>query len=370
MIVHLREHEVRVVGPGILDRFAGVVIDHGPARLSHVEGVGLEDRGHILHNGEVAEPVGFGAGDGAALRLRIVEVLANVGDVLVNAVVPEDHVLRIEVVALGHRAIVEDRPVGDLPVDPVAGGEDVNARPEGVEVAHHAESLLRRRRRIEEDHHAVLPDLQTRGPVTDHDVVVPATGVLDQAESGLLPMDAVLRAGVADGPGLPGAVPLLVVHRVIPEVIRLALLEDAAVRADAARLPGTVGLDGPLAGLAGRVDAQINVFAFRKETAVDEELAPVAHIPRAVGPGRTRGLRPDRRRKTANQNRGENRQGSSCARADLCSHGNSSCSSSTERRVPRSVPFAVRRFHVRRAPTARSPRRGRKRTKLTNQERP
>ena len=205
-------------------------------------------------------------------------VVAHVGDVLPQRVVPEDHVLRVEVAALLLRPRGDDRGMRQLPMDAVARRPDAHPRALRPETADHAKPLIGGRIRIQEHHPAVLAEDHAIGPVPEHDVVLAAARVFDQPDLGLRPADAVLRGGVADGAvGVP-RVPLRRIHGVVPHVVGGAVKERAAVRPDPAFLPRPLGLDRHLAALARRVHDDLHALGVGQKGPVNEHLPPVADL--------------------------------------------------------------------------------------------
>ena len=138
------------------------------------------------------------------------------------------------------------------PVDAVGRGE-YDRILQFIGDAHRvAEPLVLRRGRVVEDHSLRSALVDAAGPQPDDDVVVAAALELGQAQIGLFPMDAVLRAGVAQA-GVAG----------VPQVVGFADLHDGAVDVDVLALPRAISHQRVLPRLAGRMHGQFDILSIR-----------------------------------------------------------------------------------------------------------
>ena len=122
----------------------------------------------------------------------------------------------------------------------------------------------------------------------EQNVVFFRTLVFDESQVRLLPMQPVL-ADCVTHPRSPAA-PLVVVIRLIPHFVDIAVLGDAVVD-QIKRVPWLVALEYGAGAFDRRVYGQLDAFRFLDESAIDEQLLVAADVPGAVRRLPSRGLR-------------------------------------------------------------------------------
>ena len=235
--------------------------------------VGLQDHRAILDPGKVAQIGGFSASDRAPLRAGLPHVLAKVGHILLDSIIPENDVLRIQMMRL-NRVVVGDH-IGErvLPVQPVRGREYLELAVELWRIGHQLEPLRRRSLRVQENHQSMHALLHASNAPAQHQVgrrIRAAAGISSrQLQIRPFPVNPIARPRIEYGP--PGRV---------PKMINACIVQHRMITAQShPRLRN----NKPVAGLLRRMHDELDALALLHKPVIHQELPAAGDRQRLLG---------------------------------------------------------------------------------------